>query len=302
MTLLVTGSIGIDTVTTPYGTSQECIGGSSVYFSMAASFFSPVRFLGVTGPDCPFDLHDVFAGRSVDLQGLEVRQGSKTFRWKGSYTGDMNEASTDDLQLNVLAEAPPALPDAYKDSKYIFLANTNPQLQMQLIEQLDSPQFIVADTMNCWISRAREDLVKLLGRINGLVINEGEAKMLTSNDNLVAAAKEILNMASLDFVIVKKGEHGTLLWTRQQECFVLPAWPTDAVKDPTGAGDSFAGGMMGYIAQQEKTDLLTMKKAIAYGTCTASLVIEDFSINRWSSAGMEQIEQRLMGLKQITQF
>jgi hypothetical protein len=158
MSLLVTGSIGIDTVTTPFGKSENCIGGSAVYFSMAASFFSPVRFVGVVGDDCPFDLTKVFAGRDVDLSGLEVRSGSKTFRWKGSYQGDMSHALTDAVQLNVLEERPPIVPEQFGDSEYVFLANTHPALQIQLLEQLRGPKFIAADTMNCWIENQAEEL------------------------------------------------------------------------------------------------------------------------------------------------
>jgi sugar/nucleoside kinase (ribokinase family) len=301
MSLLVTGSIGIDTVKTPFGVSENCLGGSIVYFSMAASFFSPVRFVGVIGDDCPFDLREVFADRDVDLQGLEVRQGSKTFRWQGSYEGSMNDATTDGVELNVLAEAPPAIPEAYKDSQYVFLANTAPALQLRLLEELDGPRLAVADTMNLWIETARDDLNKLLDRIDALVLNEGEARMLTGRDNLIGAAQEIIKLGPR-FVVIKKGEHGTLLLTDQDECFTMPAYPTAQVKDPTGAGDSFAGGMMGYLAGQDSTDLNTLKKAVAYGTCTASLVIEDFSLNRWQQVGKSQIEQRLQQLRNMMRF
>ena len=301
MSLLVTGSIGIDTVRTPFGVSADCLGGSAVYFSMAASFFTPVRFMGVVGGDCPFDLPGFFAGRDVDMQGLETRTGSKTFRWQGSYQGAMNEANTDGVELNVLAESPPAMPDAYKDSQYVFLANTAPALQLQLLDQLGDCKLSVADTMNLWINTARDDLMQLLGKISGLVLNEAEAVMLTGNDNLVAAAKEIIKMGP-GFVVVKKGEHGTLLLTDKNECFVLPAYPTDAVRDPTGAGDSFAGGMMGYLASQTDTSLATLKKAIAYGTCVASLVIEDFSLDRWKQANKDDIENRLQQLKKMIRF
>ena len=303
MSLLVTGSIGIDTVTTPFGTSENCIGGSAVYFSMAASFFTPVRFLGVVGEDCPFDLHQVFQGRDVDLTGLEVRKGSKTFRWCGSYAGAMNDANTDAVELNVLAEAPPAVPDSFKDSKYVFLANTHPALQMQLLQQLASPQFVVADTMNLWIENERDALVALLSKIDALVLNEGEARMFTGQENLVAAAKEIVKLG-LEFVVVKKGEHGTLLITKDHQCCVLPAYPTDAVKDPTGAGDSFAGGMMGYLASvnAHPDNLDQLRQALAYGTAVASLVIEDFSLSRWSNAARADINHRLDELRNITQF
>jgi len=301
MSLLVTGSIAVDSIKTPFGQRADCLGGSSIYFSMAASFFTPVRLVGVVGKDWPFDLRQVFAGRNVDLQGLEVREGSKTFRWQGSYAGDMNEAKTDKVELNVLAEAAPVIPDAFKDSSLVFLANTAPALQLQLLNQLNSPKLAVADTMNLWIDTARGDLLELLKRVDGLVLNEGEAKMLTGINSLAAAAKEIVKLGP-QFVVVKKGEHGTLLLTNRQEYFMLPAYPTDRVMDPTGAGDSFAGGMMGYLAREDNYEPATLKKAIAYGTAVASLVIEDFSLDRWKSAAPKDIEQRFQRLKEMVQF
>jgi sugar/nucleoside kinase (ribokinase family) len=301
MSLLVTGSIGIDTVNTPFGTSESCLGGSAVYFSMAASFFSPVRFLGVVGDDCPFDLHKIFSGRDVDLTGLEVRAGSKTFRWQGSYVGAMNDANTDSVELNVLEEAPATLPDSYTDSAFLFLANTAPALQSQLIDKVASPKLIVADTMNLWIDIARADFEALLKKIDGLVLNEGEARMFTGKDNLVAAAKAICQEGP-KFVIVKKGEHGTLLMTKNDECFVLPAYPTDQVKDPTGAGDSFAGGMMGYLANAGNYELKALKQSIAYGTVVASLNIENFSLDALQNTTMTEINNRLTSLKEMIQF
>ena len=303
MSLLVTGSIGIDTVRTPFGASENCIGGSAVYFSMAASFLCPVRFVGVVGDDCPFDLAEVFEGRDVNLAGLEVRKNSKTFRWSGSYQGNMNDANTDAVELNVLGEEPPEVPEAFRDSEYVFLANTHPALQMRLLEQLAAPKVVVADTMNLWIENEPDALRQLLGRITALVLNEGEARMLTGRDNLVAAAKEIVKLG-LQFVVVKKGEHGTLLLTNRNECFVLPAYPTDTVKDPTGAGDSFAGGMMGYLAGHciSPCDLAGLKNAIAHGTAVASLVIEEFSLGSWSQAGQDEINTRLGQLKKMVQF
>ena len=203
MSLLVTGSIGIDTVTTPYGVSEDCLGGSSVYFSMAASFFTPVRFLGVIGPDCPFDLAEVFAGRDVDLRGLEVRAQSKTFRWTGTYSDNMDDRRTDYIELNVLAEAPPEVPEAYRDSKYVFLANTTPGLQVQLLEQVQGPDFVAADTMDCWIKDDLDDLKRLLEKIDCLILNDGEARMLADEYNLIKAAEKILDMGP-GVVIIKK--------------------------------------------------------------------------------------------------
>ncbi|MHC4634251.1 MAG: carbohydrate kinase family protein [Planctomycetota bacterium] len=204
MSLLVTGSIGIDTVTTPYGQSENCLGGSAVYFSMAASFFSPVRFLGAVGVDCPFDLAKVFADRPVDLTGLEMRQMSKTFRWKGSYHDTMSEAITDAVELNVLAEEPPDVPGEFKDSKFVFLANTAPAIQRKLLQQIDKPVFVAADTMNCWITEHLSELKLLLKESDALIINEDEAKALALETNLIRAAKEILEMGP-HAVVIKRG-------------------------------------------------------------------------------------------------
>lgn len=301
MSLLVTGSIGIDTVTTPYGVSEDCLGGSSVYFSMAASFFAPVRFVGVIGPDCPFDLAQVFAGRDVDLTGLEVRPQSKTFRWKGTYSDNMDDRRTDCLELNVLAEAPPAVPVEYKDSEFVFLANTAPALQIQLLQQVQNPVFTAADTMDCWIKGEIDDLKKLLKKIDCLIINDGEARMLAGEYNLVKAAEKILDMGPT-VVIIKKGESGSMVCKAGGERFILPAYPAGEVKDPTGAGDSFAGGLMGYLAQVGRTDFASLKTAVAYGTVVASFTIEDFSLASLTSISKTDIDSRFETLREVTRF
>ena len=301
MSLLVTGSIGIDTVKTPFGFSEECIGGSAVHFSMAASFFSPVRFLGVVGEDCPFDLVEVFAGRDVDLEGLEVRASSKTFRWVGSYEGDMNEAKTDGVDLNVLSEAPPSVPEAYSDSGYVFLANTAPALQIELLGQLTNPTFVAADTMNHWIVTAGDDLKELLDRVDMLVLNEGEAKLLTGQRNLMTASQSILDMGPR-VVIIKKGEYGSMMVNSDGDCFILPAFPTAVVIDPTGAGDSFAGALMGYLAQAGKVDVISLRNAMVYGTVASSFTISDFSIHGIKAVDKADVEERFDTLRKVTQF
>ena len=298
MSLLVTGSIGIDTVKTPFGTHEDCIGGSAIYFSMAAGFLAPVRFVGAVGGDCPFDLKKIFEGKNVDLQGLEVRKNSKTFRWHGTYQDNMNIRTTDLVELNVLAEAPPTLPETFRDSPFVFLANTAPNLQLQLFEQVQNPTLAVADTMNLWIENEKPALLNLLKKIDGLVLNDSEAILLSKHHNLITAAKHILTLGPR-FVVIKKGEHGTLLVTKDNECFALPAYPTENVKDPTGAGDAFAGGMMAYLATQENHNLEQLKKALAYGTVIASLVIEDFSINSLVSATRDDIEKRYRHFKNM---
>jgi len=301
MSLLVTGSIGIDTVTTPYGVSKNCIGGSAVYFSMAASFFAPVRLIGVIGSDCPFDLAEVFADRGVDLTGLEVRAQSKTFRWKGSYYSTMSEVITDKVELNVLAEAPPTVPDEYKDSKFVFLANTSPALQHQLLEQIESGAFVAADTMNYWIHNRRDDLESLLKKIDCLIINEDEARMLAGSSNLIRAGEKILAMGPR-VAIIKKGESGSMMCEAGGQRFILPAYPATEVKDPTGAGDSFAGALMGHLAQNHKTDFDSLKAAIAYGTVVASFSIADFSLEGLTSIKKADIDSRFETLRKVTQF
>jgi sugar/nucleoside kinase (ribokinase family) len=301
MSLLVTGSIGIDTVKTPYGVSENCLGGSSVYFSLAASFFTPVRFVGVIGSDCPFDLAQVFADRSVDLSGLEIRKKSKTFRWAGTYHDNMDDRTTDRVELNVLAEAPPKVPDVFKDSKFVFLANTTPSLQQQLLEQVNGPDFVAVDTMNLWIREHFDDLASLLKKIDCLIINEDEARMLSEDSNLIRAADAILKMGP-GVVIIKKGESGSIMCNADGDKFILPAYPATIVKDPTGAGDSFAGGLMGYLAQSGRTDFETLRTAIAYGTVVASFAVADFSLDGLTAVKKSDIDDRLGILRKLTSF
>jgi sugar/nucleoside kinase (ribokinase family) len=299
-TLLVTGSIGIDTVETPFGKRPDALGGSAIYFSYAASFFAPVRLVGAVGEDCPFDLRDVFRGRPVDLAGLEVRKGSKTFRWTGSYLKDMNEATTLKTELNVLGEQAPAIPQAFADSRFVFLANTHPSLQQKMIGSVPGAQLIVADTMNLWINIQRPQLLELLAMIHGLVLNEGEAKLLTGRKNLVDAARDVLRRGP-QWVVIKKGEHGCLL-CGPDGVFALPAFPADRVVDPTGAGDSFAGGMMGYLAACGECTPATLRRAIAYGTVVASYTIADFSLEALRAVSRADIDARLDQLRAATSF
>jgi sugar/nucleoside kinase (ribokinase family) len=268
---------------------------------MAASFFTPVRLTGVVGSDFPFDLAEVFANRKVDLTGLEVRAHSKTFRWAGSYPENMDDRKTDYMELNVLAEAPPRVPDSFKDSKFVFLANTAPGLQIELLGQIEEPLFVAADTMNCWIQDHRDDLNALLKKIDCLIINEDEARMLAGEYNLIKAAQKIMTIGS-SVVIIKKGESGSIMCSADGDKFVLPAYPATEVKDPTGAGDSFAGALMGYLAQRGKTDFATLKTAIAYGTVVASFAIADFSVNGLTCIDRADIDKRLKTLRNVTRF
>jgi hypothetical protein len=268
---------------------------------MAASFFGPVRLLGVIGSDCPFDLAEVFAGREVDLTGLEIRQQSKTFRWAGSYAENMDERTTDVLELNVLAEAPPTVPDEYRDSEFVFLANTAPALQLELFGQIEAPAFVAADTMDCWIEGHIDDLRSLLKKVNCLVINEDEARLLAGEPNLIKAAEKVLDMGP-DVVIIKKGESGSLMRNAGGEQFLLSAYPAREVKDPTGAGDSFAGALMGYLTQNGKTDFDSLKRAVAYGTVVGSFAIADFSLKGLTPIERADIDARFEQLRRLTQF
>ncbi|MCD4699236.1 MAG: sugar kinase [Phycisphaerae bacterium] len=301
MSLLVTGSIGIDTVEAPSGKVVDALGGSSVYFSYAAGFFGPVRFVGVVGEDCPDDflkpLHD---HPNIDMAGLEVRKGSKTFRWHGKYHEDVNERDTVAVDLNVLAEAGPTIPEAFRDSQYVFLANTHPALQAELLGQLKAPDLVVADTMDLWIGAERESLMGLMERIDGLVLNDSEAKLLTGEPNVVKAGLEIAKKVRR-FVVVKKGEHGSLLFA-DGRVFTFPAFPAADVIDPTGAGDSFAGAMMGFLAARDNIDNATLCRAIACGTVTASFNLEDFSLNRFFGINRDDIEKRLKQFEELTRF
>lgn len=300
MSLLVTGSIGIDTLESPHGRADAVIGGSAVYFSLAASLFGPVRMVGVVGEDFDDALLGPLEGRPIDTAGIEIRQGSKTFRWHGRYVGAMNEAETVGVELNVLGEKGAPIPPAFADSRFVFLANTHPILQREFAEQLTQAELIVCDTMNLWIENEPEELRKTLKAVHGLVLNEGEARMLTGHGNLVTAGREILNMGP-KFVVIKKGEHGSLI-VSHDDLFLLPGFPTEKVIDPTGCGDSFAGAMMGYLAAQENWDAQTLRQAAVRGNVVASFVIESFSVSASAATTLSQVEERLQDFMRMTRF
>ena len=291
MPLIVTGSIGIDTVITPTARAEEVLGGSCVYFAAAASFFTPVRIVGAVGDDFPDAYLSAFRRFNVDTAGLERRAGSKTFRWTGRYHQNLNDRDTVNVALNVLAEDLPAVPDRFRDSRYVFLANTHPAAQLALLEQFPHASLVVADTMDLWINTAADDLAALMRRLDGLVLNDSEARLLTGDANLVTASRKIVAMGP-KFVVIKKGEHGCLL-NHTDGLGVLHAYPAANVVDPTGAGDSFAGGMMGYLAGCEKIDLPAIRRALAYGTIVASFTIEAFSLQRLTEITRAEIDQRL---------
>ncbi|MEM1097754.1 MAG: PfkB family carbohydrate kinase [Planctomycetota bacterium] len=292
MSLLVTGSIGIDTIHAPTGQADNVLGGSAIYFAAAASYWSPVRLVGAVGEDFPGELEKPFHAFDIDLAGLEKRAGSKTFRWTGKYLENMNDRETLSVELNVLAEDLPPVPESFTDSSHVFLANTHPGGQLALRSQFGDAKLVVADTMDLWIETERALLLDLLKQIDGLVLNDSESFLLTEERNPVVAGRKILEMGP-KFVVIKKGEHGALLVHADGEA-ALPAFPAADVVDPTGAGDTFGGGMMGYLAAHGATgDFATLVKAMAAGTVVASFNIEKFSLDRLLDLKREDIDARL---------
>jgi len=301
MSLLVTGTIGIDTIETEGNRADDVLGGSAAYFAVAAGLMHPVRLVAAVGEDFPESFRQVFATDRIDHSGLEVRKGSKTFRWHGRYERDMNNRESLQTDLNVVGEAPPKIPDNFQDSKYVFLANTHPAVQRSFVEQLKSPKLKVCDTMDLWIKEFREDLLQTLGVVDGLVLNDSEAKLLVPDESdLIACGRHILGMGP-KFVVIKKGEHGAMLITNEV-VYALPIFPTDKVKDPTGAGDSFAAGMMAHIAEVDKVDPATLKRAMAYGACVASVTIEDFSLAALRAADRDTVQKRFEEYRKMLSF
>ena len=300
MPLLVVGSIAFDSVETPNSSRDNVLGGSAVYFSYAASFFSPVQLVGVVGDDWPDEHTELLKKRGIDTSGLAIAKGKKTFRWKGKYLPNMNDRETLEVHLNVFGEFNPTLSEAQRRSRYLFLANGSPTLQLAVLDQVPGARLTVADTMDLWIREQREDVLRLLSRIDGLVLNDSEAKLLTGEENLVAAGRAVQAMGP-GFVIVKKGEHGAMFFSKH-ETYVLPAYPTERVVDPTGAGDSFAGGMMGYLAQQDDFEPSTLKTAMAYGVLAASFTVEDFSLDRLEQIDRAAIESRMDRYRKMLAF
>lgn len=300
MSLLVTGTIGIDTIETPFDRADDVLGGSAVYFAFAANLLGPVRLVGAVGDDFPSQYRDMFNGTKIDTTGMEMRAGSKTFRWHGKYMKDWNERETLRTDLNIVAEAPPKIPDSYRDSRYVFLANTHPAVQLDFRRQLKAPKLVVCDTMNIWIVEHRDALLAMLREVDGIVLNDSEAWLLTEEIDVLRAGREVLKLGP-KFVIIKKGAHGAIFIT-SNDIVAMPAYPTLNVMDPTGAGDSFAGGMMSYLASVDRTDLAAMKVAMACGACTASIAIEDFSLRALTNGNRTSFEQRLAQYKTMLTF
>ena len=300
MSLLVVGSIALDSVETPHGIVVDALGGSATYFSYAASYFTPVNLVGVVGEDFPDEHRRVLEGRRIDASGLVVEKGGKTFRWRGKYEGDMNSAETLEVHLNVLGTFDPDLTPEFAASPFVFLANGSPSMQRKVLSQCKARKLAVADTMNFWIESQRDELDALLKEVDGLVLNDGEARLLTGEVNLVKAGERVLNLGP-KFVIIKKGEHGAMFLSGT-EAFVMPAFPVADVVDPTGAGDSFAGGFMGYLASVGQVDPASLKRAMAYGTVVASLNVEDFSLRRFERTDRAEIDRRLEAYRAMMSF
>ncbi len=297
MSLLVVGSIAFDSVETPTDRRDNVIGGSATYFSYAASYFTDVNLVGVVGEDWPEEHTQLLQSRKINTEGLDVKTGEKTFSWKGKYLPNMNDRETLEVNLNVFETFSPVLPESYKDTPFVFLANGAPTVQMQVLDQVNHPKLVVADTMDLWINIQKDELLELIKRIDGLVLNDSEAKLLTGEENLVKAGQAVLDLGA-KFCVLKKGEHGAMYFG-DDGCYVLPAFPTDQVLDPTGAGDSFAGGMMGYLASQDATDPASIKRALVYGTLVASFNVEDFSLERMKQIERQALDERFTQYQQM---
>lgn len=300
MSLLVVGSIAFDSVETPFGKVEEALGGSALYFSTSASYFTEVDLVAVVGDDFPDDTIDFLEARNVGLEGLSRSEG-KTFRWKGKYGYDLNEAQTLDTQLNVFGDFHPDLPDSYRDASHVFLANIDPELQLEVLDQVRDPEFVALDTMNFWIDGKLDALRNVLERVDMAVINEQEARQLADEANITQAARTILEMGP-DFVAIKRGEYGALLFTRDS-VFFAPAYPLESVFDPTGAGDTFAGGLIGYICRcggdvTEKN----LRQATVLGGVMASFCVEEFSLDGLREIETARIETRFDQFQELVNF
>ena len=299
MSLLVVGSVAFDSVKTPFGEADEVLGGSGTYFSTSASYFTDVSLVACVGTDFPEKHLTFLKSRSIDIEGIEKMEG-KTFRWKGEYGYELNEAKTLDTQLNVFQSFKPKLPENYKDKKIVFLANIDPDLQREVLSQVNEPVLVACDTMNFWIEGKKDSLLETLKLVDILLINDGEARELSGEPNLVKAASKIL-LYGPKTLIIKRGEYGALMF-KGGRIFSAPAYPLEAVFDPTGAGDSFAGGFMGYLSSTMNFDDANIRKAIIFGSVMASFNVESFSLDKIRSLDYSEIENRFNEFKKLTHF
>jgi sugar/nucleoside kinase (ribokinase family) len=297
--ILTVGSVAFDSIKTPFGERSRVVGGAATFFSVAASFFTDVRLVAVVGEDFADEQMQVFGGRRIDLTGLQ-RVPGETFRWKGEYNFDLNSRETIYTHLNVFDQFRPVLPESYRPTPFVFLANIHPALQLEVLDQVEAPRFVAADTMNFWIDGTPDDLRAVLGRVDALVINDEEARQLSGEANLVKAARVIRNMGPR-LLIIKRGEYGVLM-TRDEAFFAAPAMPLEDVWDPTGAGDTFAGGFMGYLASAGEITDAAVSRAIIAGSAMASFAVEDFGLDRLLRLTQDEVRGRFDAFKRLTHF
>ncbi len=297
--ILAVGSVAFDTIDAPGGRLEEGLGGSATYFAFAASLFAPVAVVAVVGEDFPNAEVQLFVDRGVDCAGLE-RHAGRTFRWCGRYEEDVNVAITESTELGVFADFKPVVPPGCRDHPYVALGNIDPLLQIAVLDQLDAPRFVAVDTMNYWIDRQRDDVAEVVARADVLIVNDAEAKMLGGEANLLAAMARLLELGPR-YVLAKKGEHGAVLMARDFE-FALPAFPLRRVVDPTGAGDSFAGGFLGFLAASDDTSPANLCRAVAYGATVASFAVEGLGVSRLAELTRDEVEERLARLGEMTRF
>ena len=299
MSLLVVGSVALDSVETPFGKAENVLGGSGTFFSAAASLLAPVQLVGVVGRDYPFDQLESLATRGVDLAGVERAEGL-SFRWRGRYRHDLNSAETLETHLGVFSHFSPKIPAQFRRAPYVFLANIDPRLQLDVLRQVERPKLVACDTMNFWIESRRPDLVELLKHVDLITLNDGEARQLTDEFNLVKAARWILARGP-KHVIIKKGEHGAFMFTTDS-VFFAPAYPLEEVFDPTGAGDSFAGGFMGYLARTNDLREANLRRAMIYGSALGSFAVERFSVQRLLEVTHADVAKRVGEFRQLVAF
>ena len=301
MSLLVVGSMAFDSIKSPFGEVERVIGGSATYFSLAASYLTPVRLVSVVGRDFPKGTLDMLSARGIDLQGLKVAEGV-TFRWKGYYEYDLNIAHTVKTDLNVFENFAPVLPASYRESRYVFLGNIDPKLQLDILAQVREPKIVALDTMNFWIGKSPQLLREVIRSVDIVVVNEAEIRELTGEFNLVKAARKLMRMGPKR-VVIKRGEYG-VLYLSDGEIFAAPAYPLETIFDPTGAGDSFAGGFMGYLASRDGAVLTEMDYRLAtiYGSAIASFTVEAFSTERLEGLSRQEIDSRLSSFRALTEF
>ena len=299
MTVLVVGSVALDSVETPFGKADNVLGGSANFFAASASHLTPVQLVGVVGSDYPMDQLQALAKRGVDLAGLEQAEGA-SFRWRGRYRHDLNSAETLETHLGVFSHFRPKIPAQFRDAPFVFLANIDPRLQLEVLEQVKKPRLVACDTMNFWIESRRPELLELLTRVDLITLNDGEARQLTETANLVKAARWILARGP-KHVIIKKGEHGAFMFT-EKTVFFAPAYPLEDVFDPTGAGDAFAGGFMGYLARTGDLSEPSLKRAVVYGSAMGSFAVERFSIQRFQELTREEIRARVREFYRLVSF